>query len=212
MAIDYLTQVQLWLGAYFLLSSWSWLWRYNRFFKITETTLIGATAGYYFVQAVKNINDIAIGGLLIGRYWQIVPLLLGITLFFRYVKSYAWIQRYGFSYLIAATSIITFRALIVTQVTQQYTAMLRSISLDNPTLIMNSLITVVFTTTVIMYFLFTEKLSSGMPGYKVINTIGRYAFLLALGYYLGITVMTRIAFILDRLQYLFFQVLQLPIV
>ena len=207
--VDFVTTVGIWLGAYMILSGWSWLWKYNRVFRLTEHILVGSAAGYYLIQGLRNIMTISVAGVTAGRIWHIIPLVLGVSLFARYIKQYSWLQRYGTSYLVAGTMVIFFRATIVTQVMQQIQATVSAVSVATPLAILNSIIMVAYVCGTIFYFTFTEKFSTKIPGYNVFNKLGRYAFLTALGYYLGVTVMTRIAFVLNRLSYLYFDWLNL---
>jgi hypothetical protein len=209
MAINLPDEIALWVGAYLIISAYSWLFKYNRFFKFTEHTLIGAAAGYYLAQGWENVNKIAIGGIRAGNWWNIIPIILGFTLFLRFIPQFAWIQRYGISYIIAGNMIIFIRASIVTQVVQQAAGTIQKVNISTLTNSINSLILVVLFICSIAYFLFSERTSTSVPGYNIINKIGRYGILTALGYYLGLTLMTRIAMVIDRLQFLLFQWLRL---
>lgn len=209
MVNEWAPELGIWIAAFMILCVYSWLYKYTRFFKFAESTMIGAAAGYLFVMGYNNVINTSVIAIQAGRIWQIIPIILGLSLFMRYTKKYAWLQRYGTSYLIAGTTVIFIRATIVTQVTQQIKATINYISLANPMSILNSVVTLVLVICVSFYFLFSERFSTKIPSYNLINKIGRYGFLTALGFYLGITVMTRVAFVSDRLRYLFFTWLKL---
>jgi len=202
-------EIGIWISAFMILCIYSWLYKYNKFFKFAESTMIGSAAGYLFIMGYNNIVNTSVRAIQIGKYWHILPILLGVSLFMRYVKNYEWIQRYGTAYLIAGSTAIFIRATIVTQVTQQIAATINYVSMATPMDILNSIVYIVFIVAVSGYFLFSERYSTKIPYYNVINKVGRYGFLTALGYYLGITVMTRIAFVSDRLRYLLFTWLKL---
>jgi len=210
MPLDIINEIGIWISAFFILCVYSWLYRYNRFFKFGEHTLIGAAAGYYFVMGVRNIMNISIRGLSLGKYYQVIPLILGLVLYARFYRKYSWLMRYGTCFMIAVSSTIYFRALIVTHVTQQIAATIEKVSLASPLLALNSVVIVGLTVFTMMYFMFTNRFTSKVQGYDFINKIGRYGLLTALGFYLGITVMTRLAFVINRLEFLLFEWLRLP--
>jgi len=209
MAFDLVSELGLWISVFFMLSVYSWMYKYNKLFKFAEHTLIGAASGYFLVLGVNNISNIAIGGLTKGNISMIIPILIGLTLYTRYVSNYSWVSKYGISFMVAVSSTIAFRALMETQVTQQIAATIQNFDLSSPLSAINSIIIVVFTFCTMLYFIFTKKMSEDVPGYKLINTIGRYGILTIIGFYLGITTMTRLSFVINRLEFLLFEWLKI---
>jgi len=210
MAFDLLGEVGIWISAFFILAVYSYLYKYNNLFKFAEHTLIGAAAGHYLTMGINNIRTLAIGNILAGNYQYIIAVLFGLTLYMRFFKGYEWIQRYGFCFMIGVGVSIQMRALIVTRITAQIAATLNKISISSGMDILNSIILVGFVTTTMLYFLFTEKYTTDSKAVGFIRKIGRYGLMTAIGYYLGQTVMTRLAFVINRLEFLLFEWLRVP--
>lgn len=198
------TDIGIWLAAFFIIAVYSWLYKYNDLFRFAEHTLIGAAAGYGLVMGIRNIMQVGVGGVLNGKYHFIIALILGLSLYMRFFNEYAWMQRYGISFVVAAGSVIRFRALIVTSVTQQIASAINKISLASALDGINSIVIIVFSLATMMYFAFSRRFSEDVPGYSYLNLIGRYGVLTLLGYYLGITIMTRLQFVINRLSFLLF--------
>lgn len=207
--MDFVSELGLWISAFFMLCVYSWMYKYNKLFRFAEHTLVGSASGYFLVLGINNISNIAIGGLGKGNISMIIPILIGVSLYTRYIGEFSWVSKYGISFMVAVSSTIAFRALIETQVTQQIAAAIKNFDLSSSLSATNSIIIMGFTICTMLYFIFTTKLSEDVPGYKLINTIGRYGILTIVGYYLGITTMTRLSFVINRLEFLLFEWLRI---
>jgi len=209
--VELLTELGLWISAFYILSVYSYLFKYNRFFKFAEHTLIGAAAGHYLTMGVTNIRSLGIANIMAGKVFYVVPLILGILLFARFSEKYSWLMRYGLAVMIGVSIAIRVRALVITTVLTQVQATISAISFADPMSILNSLVLLVLVISTMLYFLFTERLTpkEGNP-LSLIGKTGRFGIMIALGYYLGQTVMTRLAFVINRLEFLLFEWLRIP--
>jgi len=209
--MDIIAELGIWVGAFYILSVYSYLYKYNRFFKFAEHTLIGAAAGHYLTMGLTNIRSLGLGNLMAGKVFYIVPLILGLLLFARFKEEWSWMMRYGLALMIGVSIAIRTRALIVTTILIQISSTIKSISTAGGMAILNSVVLVVLVSTTMLYFLFTQRLTpkeNSIGSY--IRKTGRYGIMIALGYYLGQTVMTRLAFVINRLEYLLFEWLRIP--
>jgi len=209
--VELLTELGLWISAFYILSVYSYLFKYNRFFKFAEHTLIGAAAGHYLTMGVTNIRSLGIANIMAGKVFYVVPFILGILLFARFSEKYSWLMRYGLAVMIGVSIAIRVRALVITTVLTQVQATISAISFADPMSILNSLVLLVLVISTMLYFLFTERLTpkEGNP-LSLIGKTGRFGIMIALGYYLGQTVMTRLAFVINRLEFLLFEWLRIP--
>lgn len=208
--MDWLTEIGLWISAFYVLSVFTFLWKYNRFFKFAEHTLIGAAAGHFLVMGIQNIKSLGLDNIFGGRIQYIIPILLGLTLYSRFVPKYNWLMRWGTAVLISVSLVIYMRALVITQIIIQIQDTIKAVSISSPINILNSIIIVPLVVSTMLYFLFTIRFTpKGNVSY--ILKLGRYGVMTALGYYLGVTVMTRLAFVIDRLQFLLFQWLRIAV-
>jgi hypothetical protein len=203
-------ELGLWISAFYVLSVYSYLYKYNRFFKFAEHTLIGAAAGHYLTMGITNIRSIGIENIYLGKTYYIIPIILGFLLYTRFIKEYSWIMRYGTCFMIGVGVSIYIRALVITTIIVQLQSTMKAISLAEPIKIINSVIMVLFVFTTMLYFLFTERFTPKRGIGVYIGKIGRYGIMCALGYYLGVTVMTRLAFVINRLEFLLFEWLRIP--
>lgn len=207
--MDFVAEIGLWISAFYVLSVYSFLYKYNKFFKFAEHTLIGAAAGHFLVMGIQNIRSIGINNILGGNIRYLIPIFLGLTLYTRFTPKYSWIMRWGFAFLIGVNLTIYMRALVVSQIVVQLQSTLSSVSLASPMKILNTIILVGFVFTTMLYFLFTEKFTPTKGPLSYIGKIGRYGIMTAIGYYLGQTVMTRLSFVINRLEFLLFEWLRL---
>ncbi len=107
----------LWLAAFFTLAIFSFLYRDNVFYKITEAVFVGVTAGYVMVTGVwetlvpKLLANLApdftrdwfMPDLKEGQephYIYLVPLILGIMLLFRLAPRGTWIARWPLAFIV----------------------------------------------------------------------------------------------------------------
>jgi len=209
--VNIVTELGLWISAFYIISVYSYLYSYNKFFKFAEHTLIGAAAGHYLTMGVMNIRSIGINNIAAGRIYYIIPIILGLSLYTRFNKQYSWMMRYGLVVMIGTEITIQVRAMVITNVLAQVKATLTAMSFRGPMSIINSLILLVLVSCTMLYFLFTQRFTpkEGTP-LSYIGKTGRYGIMIALGYYLGQTVMTRLAFVINRLEFLLFEWLRIP--
>jgi hypothetical protein len=103
--------VGMWLAAFFTLSVFSYLYRDNVFYKVTESVIVGVSAGYYMVAGfwdsvvrdllVKLLPDIAqmwaVPSVETGTatdWTYLAPLALGLMLFLRFIPN-EYCQRFS---------------------------------------------------------------------------------------------------------------------
>jgi hypothetical protein len=97
----------VWLIALLTLAVFSFLYRDNPVYKLTEHIYVGTAAGYYFYQAFRGTiypnlvehiwRHYSEGGgkdLLLSPYWRFGALVLGVMILSRLVPKAAWISRW----------------------------------------------------------------------------------------------------------------------
>jgi hypothetical protein len=203
-------EIGLWISAFYIIASYSFLYKYNRLFKFAEHTMIGAAAGHIAVMGINNIRTVGIENILAGNYIYILAFPLGLSLFGRYTANYKWTQRYGFAFLVGVGTSIATRARVLSRVLVPLSAPINKVSLSSPADIINSIIIVVWVTSVLAYFLFTRRYTGESTAISYFQKTGRWGIVLGIGFYLGQTVMTRLAFVINRLEFLLFEWLRIP--
>lgn len=113
--------VGVWVGAILTLCIFSYLYRDNVCYKLTESIIVGVSAGYWMVLSfwevmiakvlVKLSPDVARYAFLPDTpesarpdYWYIVPVLLGCLVFCRLAPRYAWLGRWPLAFVVGTTA------------------------------------------------------------------------------------------------------------
>jgi len=205
MKMAFIDVVSIWLNAFFILACFSFLFKENPFYRFAEHSMIGAAAGHLTLMGIKSIYSLGIKGIIAGNYLYAIAIIFGLMLFARFKKETAWLVRYGMAFIIGCNVAIMIRGAIISNVVQQIRATILKIYVPgNPASMINNVIIVVFTVSVLIYFLYTKKFGTETTTFKYVTRLARIAIMCQIGYYLGNTIMTRTAFVIDRLEYLLF--------
>lgn len=105
----------VWLIALFTLAVFSFLYRDNPVYKLTEHIYVGTAAGYYFYQAFRGTiypnmvehiwryyREGAAVPPLISPYWRFGALVLGLMILSRLVPKASWISRWPTALIMGA--------------------------------------------------------------------------------------------------------------
>jgi hypothetical protein len=188
--------VQTWIAAIVTLGAFSYLFKENPVFKAVEHVYVGAAAGYTITMGFNNLVTKVwhpVTGS--GKYYLIIPVILGLMLFAPYFGSrYAWMRRYPLSFVIGIGAGITTRTAVVEQFARQLSAtVIPMVSIDN-------LIIFLGVVTVLSYFFFTLKQS---PVLKASSEAGKWVIMITFGAAFGNAIMGRISLVIDRVRFLF---------
>ncbi len=135
-----------------------------------------------------------------GKWWYIVPIIIGLMIYTRYVKSIAWVSRYHICFLLGIGSgyilSTTFKPMFIDQVRATFLPLWGT---GDWWVNVSNIIYVVGTFTALVYFLFTLE-KKGVQG--KISSMGRWVMMVAFGAAFGNTVMARVSLFLGRMQFL----------
>lgn len=189
-------QAGVWLAALATLSMYSYLYRDNMFFKIGEHIFIGFAAAHTVVMGVSNIREMAWNPIVSkGQVSWVIPLVLGVLLYTRFNKNYAWLSRWPLAYLMGIGAAVTIRGQLQGSFINQIKGtMLPLNSLDN-------IVMVVGVVGTLSYFFFVSAGRKGILAHSA--TVGRWTMMVAFGAAFGNTVMARMSLLIGRLQFLF---------
>ena len=90
----------IFIGTILALMMLSYLWRHNVAFEISEAVYIGSSVANAIVVGVYFIYQKGILGVLGGNLTYIIPLVLGLMLYTRYISDYKWLSKISLSVLI----------------------------------------------------------------------------------------------------------------
>ena len=107
---EFMTVFGIWLGAFFTLSIFSFLYKDNPFYKLAEQIFVGLSAGYWLIYSIFNV---LVPNLITKLFFDfgnniilLVPLALGIMMLFRIIPSTQWVSRYPIAIVVGTSAAI----------------------------------------------------------------------------------------------------------
>ncbi|NLA61525.1 MAG: hypothetical protein GX863_10630 [Firmicutes bacterium] len=188
--------LQTWLSAFFTIAIYTLvLYKDYKLFQYAETVMIGITAANGIVLTYHNYIRpvVAVDIIQQGKYLQLIPILIGLLMYTRFVRSIAWVSRIpmGFWVGVGAAYILTRNpGVFISQITASFLALNK----------LNNVVFVVGVISVVVYFYFTVPIRSAPM--KGMTTLGKAFLLVSFGATFASTVMSRISLLLGRLQFL----------
>jgi hypothetical protein len=189
------TDIGTWVAAIGTLVTFTYLWRSNTVYRVAEHVLLAIAAGHAIVLGFQNVRRAAWEPLTgKGEYALLIPLVLGLLLYTRYVKSLSHLSRIPTAVLIGTSTAMAMRGALQAQLLQQIAATAAPLNSVNSVLI---LLGVGLT---IAYFTYTYKMPSKMA---VVPVLGRWVMMIGFGAAFGAAVMGRLSLVIGRFQFLF---------
>ena len=202
---DMLVEIGIWVAAAYTLMIFSYPYKETPLFKFAEHTMIGLGIAITTIMGVRNILDIAVKSMVEkGEITWIVPILLGLALFTRYSKQYAWLSRWPLALLVG----IGIGLAMGSDVDASFVTQIRSTVTGVDTL--NEALLGLMVIVTITYFIFSigkEQREKGV--FKHTSQLGRYVMMLCFGAVFGNTIMTRMSLLIGRITFLLFEWLKL---
>ena len=194
----------IWAAAIMTIGIYSLGFKYTIYYKFCEFTFVGLGIGFAAVQAWDNIQRIGISGIADGKILNIIPMILGVLLFTRFIQKYNWISYYPLSVMVGVGTGIAVRGVIVTDIVKQVGATMKPLwGPGNSMTYINNLILIVIVLTGLLYFVFTIRIGKSDSG-SILNRIGRFGLMMAFGAQFGNTAAARFSFMIGRMQLLLF--------
>jgi hypothetical protein len=166
----------------------------NPIYKFAEHLLLGLTIGYSLVVTVKSILiPQAVTPIAAGNLVAIIPVVLGSVMFLRVHPKLAGWSQIPLALLIGAGAGASIPAMMQARVLKQASATISgSGTVDGVMILFGVLVT-------LMYFVFTKPHSGGWGKAAV---AGRYFMMIFFGATFAYTVMSRMALLIGRLEFL----------
>jgi hypothetical protein len=156
----------------------------NPLYEFGAYLLIGSSAGWTTVQIISFLGKSAWTPTISGKPWYALSLLLGLTLFTRFIPEYRWLYRYPMAVIIGTGTGLAINGAIGAQIVKQMTANFMPIFSGDALTIVSNLIIIFGSMASLTYFLFTENLRKGTL--ESIGKAGRYVIMGALGATFGL--------------------------
>jgi len=192
-----------WIAALLTIFALSFLYKDNPFFRFTESLFAGVSLGYYIG---VTLNQTFMPNLItplvhdFGQNWDLlVPGLLGILLYMRYLPRAGWIARYALAIYVAYYIGLDFTRRLHGEVLPQLARLIVPLSHPDSHTILYSLVFAIGTLCVLIYFFFSKEQDRVT---RRIARVGIYFLMISFGAAFGFTVMGRVALLIGRLNFL----------
>jgi hypothetical protein len=168
-----------WVGAFFVISVMTMLWKDNPYFRFGQQAIIGATIAHMVLFNMKNVINMALIPISKGQLLLIIPFILGLMTYTRLLKDYAWIAKYPTSVLVGVGVGVMIAGTLRGQIIDQVKATVMDVfAATTATDTINGVIIAVGTVTAITFWIFTRE-HTGALGMSA--KIGRVFLMISLG-------------------------------
>ena len=195
-----------WLAALITLMLFSILYKENPLYRIAEHLYVGASAAHGIITTWNNTIKPAITSMPTkGTWWEIIPMAVGLLIYFNMYRPYAWVARIPMGFWIGYNAALVLSARqVIPFLSQMTTAIKPLVAMTNGafnlTQSFNNILFVSIVLGVLIYFFFTVE-HKGI--FKYAANYGRLAIMIGFGASFGNTVMARISLLIGRLTFLF---------
>ncbi len=183
------------IAAFLTLAIYSFLYKDNPFYKLAEHIFAGISAGYYVGLVWHSIIKQQLLNPLLQyhQYLLIIPGVLGLLMFTRFIPKISWISRISLAFVIGNTAGIT----LIQQLHGIVLPQIRCTFLDITQI--SELVMVVGVVSTLIYFYFSKE-HKGVLGFTA--NLGIWFIMVAFGASFGYTVMARVSLLIGRAQFL----------
>jgi hypothetical protein len=202
------------VAAILTIAIFSFLWKDNPLYKFAEHLVVGISAGYWIVILYQSafVSKLAdpIRRTVTGHPESardplvVVPILIGLMLFARFIPRIAWVQRIAMAYILGVGSGAAIPLVLQTNVIQQiYPTM--SVFLPGQTIgtaaWISNVLVLVGVLCGLAYFFFSARHEGMLGG---MSKAGIWILMVGFGASFGYTVMSRISLLYGRVNFLVF--------
>jgi len=204
--------LNLTIAAILTLGIFSFLYKDNPVYKMTEALFVGVSAGYWAVVFFfDNIHKKLYLGLFPNGdgapdYWLLGGAILGILMLFRLSSKIGWIARWPLAFIVGATAGLYMIIYFVTNALNQVAGTMQIIVTDPETQAilwnntLGNIIMAIGVVTGLVYFFFSKE-HKGVFGATA--KVGTWFLMITFGASFGYTVMSRMSLLIGRLDFLF---------
>lgn len=193
-----------WVATGFSLCIYSFLYKDNPFFKLSEHIFVGVSMGYLLTITHYEVmvNKLYAPMVHQGKWWLFIPAILGLLMLSRFISPLSWMSRISFAFILGISSGVSIPRQISSFILQQVQGTLKplvttnnegivgfSLASINPLLILIGVVSVLF------YFFFSTE-HSGVS--RRVARVGIYFLMVSFGAAFGYTVMARMSLLIGR--------------
>ncbi|MEW5795345.1 MAG: hypothetical protein AB1772_03195 [Candidatus Zixiibacteriota bacterium] len=194
----------LWLAGLLTLGIYSFLYRDNPWYKVSEAIFVGVSAGYWVVYEYwQNF---------VGKFWDQkgdqpwlwIGAALGLMMLMRLIPKIGWISRWPLSFIIGATSGLWLMLYLTTNCIAQVEATIFPLfgaDFDASAIaIFSNFVLVAGTICGVVYFFFS-KAHTGAFGATA--RVGIWTIMITFGAMFALTIMNRMSLLIGRTSFIF---------
>ena len=187
------------LAAFMTLAIFSFLIDDNPIYKIAERFWVGISTGYWTMLLYhQGFHDKVIVPIAVDHRWiYLIPTLLGLTMWLRLFPKLSWISRFAMAFYIGISTGIFIPLALKTAVFLQVEGSIRPLEFSGAGL--NYLLVLVGLICSLAYFFFSKAHTGVFGG---ISKLGIYTLMIGFGAGFALTVMGRIALLVQRVMFL----------
>jgi hypothetical protein len=174
----------------------------NHIYHFFEYTYLGCTAGLGIVLLVKQIILQGVTPLTEGNYIWIIPIILGLSMYLRFVKMGVWIGRYALAIVVGVGLGLSMRGALLANIYGQARATMQALFVADPIISLGRTLMAIGAVLMLLYFLMTREHTGT---YGRVMTWARYGLMITLGCTFGNQIMARFALLSGRFLWLLTQ-------
>jgi hypothetical protein len=190
-----------WVAVFFTLCIFSFLYRDNVLYRLSESLFAGISFGYFVGLARLNTLEPNLFQPLFGDFsanWPLViPFALGLILYLRYIPKVAWVSNWALAIYIGYYIGVNLIQRLHGEVLPQTKGTMLPLNVGFGQLVGN-LVVIAGVLTVLVYFFFSSPHRGPL---KPAARIGIYYLMISFGASFGYTVMGRVSLLIGRLTF-----------
>lgn len=194
----------LWMAVFFTFSIFSFLYKDNPLYKLSEQIFVGLSAAYWLVYTffsmmmpnliVKLSSDFK------GNIILLIPATLGFMMLLRIFPKTQWFSRFPIAIMIGTSAGINMVRYTKSDLLSQVSAtMINPFAAATTSAIIGNFLLIIGTICGVYFFYFSKK-QEGMSA--VPSKLGIWFLMISFGASFGYTVMARVSLLIGRLEFL----------
>ncbi len=193
-----------WVATGLSLFMYSFLYKDNPFFKLSEHIYVGVSVGYTLMITYDEVivKKLYVPMVQQGNWWLVLPMLLGLLVLARFIPALAWLSRISFAFIVGFGSGTAIPRQISSYILQQLQGTLKPLvtvgagGVSGVTFAgLNTLLVLVGVVSVLFYFFFSIE-HTGIV--HRVARVGIYFLMVSFGAGFGYTVMARMSLLIGR--------------
>ena len=197
--------IGVWINAFLTLCILSFLYKDNAFFRFAESLFAGLSLGYYIGLSVQNTLRPNLFNPLFHQPTEglnlllVVPMLLGVLLYFRYIPRIAWMARIALAVYVGYYSGVTLVQKLHGEVLPQSRDTIMSVTTGGAANILSNIVIIIGVFSVLIYFYFSAEHKGALGK---VSRVGVWFLMISFGASFGYTVMARVSLLMGRFSFL----------